>query len=154
MSRQQKGRRHRTVNRRPRPVGSGTPRLRGPAVRAGEAPAGGASASGAPTGGAASVEVPAAREEAGPLFSHASKDGGLGLPAARTWRQLALAGAAGATVEDLSATVGYQPPTIVRHLRGLSRYGMADQQGSRWRLTGKSQWDAAAEHGLPSRPTS
>ncbi|KUJ68061.1 hypothetical protein ACZ90_22740 [Streptomyces albus subsp. albus] len=84
----------------------------------------------------------------GPLFSTTSRNGGLGQSAARTWHQLESHGAAGATVEELCASVGYQPPTILKHLKGLARFGMAEERDGRWRPTGKSQWAAAAEHGL------
>ncbi|TDU05797.1 hypothetical protein EDD99_4329 [Streptomyces sp. 846.5] len=129
MSKSQKGRRHRTVNRRPRPVGSAA----GP-VRV-----------------AAPVPVPVekvAADGVGPLFQTAQRDGGLGLPAARTWRHLLESDRSGATVEEISATVGYQPQTIGRHVSGLLKYGMVRESEGRWYPTGKSQWNAAEEHGL------
>ncbi|MFC1400334.1 MULTISPECIES: hypothetical protein [Streptacidiphilus] len=130
MSKSQKGRRHRTVNRRPRPVGAAS----GP-VRVQRADS-------------AAATVPVVEEGVGPLFQTAVRDGGLGLPAARTWRHLLESDRGGATVEEISATVGYQPQTIGRHVNGLLKYGMVRESGGRWFPTGKSQWNAAEEHGL------
>ena len=132
MSKSQKGRRHRTVNRRPRPVGSAAGPLRAQKVE---------------SAAMAAVAVPA-EEGVGPLFQTAVRDGGLGLPAARTWRHLLESDRGGATVEEISATVGYQPQTIGRHVNGLLKYGMVRESEGRWFPTGKSQWNAAEEHGL------
>lgn len=134
MSKSQKGRRHRTVNRRPRPVRSavGPVPVPVPVTMVVKAEA-----------AVASVE-----EGVGPLFQTALRDGGLGLPAARTWRHLLESDRSGATVEEISATVGYQPQTIGRHVSGLLKYGMVRESEGRWYPTGKSQWNAAEEHGL------
>ena len=138
MSKSQKGRRHRTVNRRPRPVRSAVGPVQAQkaekAEKAVQVP---------------SVEAGAGPEEGvGPLFQTAVRDGGLGLPAARTWRHLLDSDRGGATVEEISATVGYQPQTIGRHVNGLLKYGMVRESEGRWYPTGKSQWNAAEEHGL------
>ena len=137
MSKSQKGRRHRTVNRRPRPVrtavGSAADPVQAPKVEK-------------------VVQAPSTKGEAGegvgPLFQTALRDGGLGLPAARTWRHLLESDRGGATVEEISATVGYQPQTIGRHVNGLLKYGMVRESEGRWYPTGKSQRNAAEEHGL------
>ena len=150
MSKSQKGRRHRTVNRRPRPVRSAV----GPvpvekAEMAEMAEMVAAVAAVEVLEVAASAEVPVSAEEGvGPLFQTALRDGGLGLPAARTWRHLLESDRSGATVEEISATVGYQPQTIGRHVSGLLKYGMVRESEGRWYPTGKSQWNAAEEHGL------
>jgi hypothetical protein len=131
MSKSQKGRRHRTVNRRPRPVRSAVGPVPVPV----------------PVEKVAVAEK-VAEEGVGPLFQTALRDGGLGLPAARTWRHLLESDRSGATVEEISATVGYQPQTIGRHVSGLLKYGMVRESEGRWYPTGKSQWNAAEEHGL------
>ncbi|MEY9840716.1 hypothetical protein [Streptacidiphilus sp. EB103A] len=137
MSKSQKGRRHRTVNRRPRPVGSaaGPVPVPVPVTKVVKAEA-------------AEAAVASVEEGVGPLFQTALRDGGLGLPAARTWRHLLESDRSGATVEEISATVGYQPQTIGRHVSGLLKYGMVRESEGRWYPTGKSQWNAAEEHGL------
>lgn len=152
MSKHKKGRKHRTVNRTPRPVGPAarrratTPRVR--SLIPPPAPAPAHTASSEPQG----PGEPAAREEpAGPVFYNSARNGGLGLHAARTWRQLDAAGSAGVSVDELCAAAGYQAPTITKHLKGLARYGLAEQHGDRWQPTGRSQWEAAAQHGLPVR---
>ena len=136
MSKSQKGRRHRTVNRRPRPVRSAVGPVPVPVpVRVTKVVK-------------AEAAVASVEEGVGPLFQTALRDGGLGLPAARTWRHLLESDRSGATVEEISATVGYQPQTIGRHVSGLLKYGMVRESEGRWYPTGKSQWNAAEEHGL------
>lgn len=154
MSKREKGRKHRTVNRTPRPVGAARqPTAVSPAPAA---PAAGMDRASersdvreAPRGPARAPSE--SKEEDGPLFYNRVSDGGLGHHAARTWHHVKLAGAEGTTVDELCQTVGYQPPTILKHLNGLARYGMAEQRGDRWHSTGKSQWQAASERGLPQR---
>ncbi|AXQ55351.1 MULTISPECIES: hypothetical protein [Streptomyces] len=148
-ARKQKGRRHRTVNRTPRPVtrtrppgsaGQGTGPAaptagahQAPAVRPAsgtttapppaqaQSPAPGASR----TGSAAPPEVPAE------VFAPVSA-GGLGRTAERSWRHLAAAGAKGAVLDEVSAAAGYQPATVTRHLEGLAERGFARLDGERW----------------------
>jgi hypothetical protein len=145
MSKSQKGRRHRTVNRRPRPVGSAA----GPVPVEVRVPVNQAEkAEKTEKTEKVAAAVASAEEGVGPLFQTAQRDGGLGLPAARTWRHLLESDRSGATVEEISATVGYQPQTIGRHVSGLLKYGMVRESEGRWYPTGKSQWNAAEEHGL------
>ncbi|WP_424215254.1 hypothetical protein ACN20G_26065 [Streptomyces sp. BI20] len=125
MSRRQKGRKHRSVNRTPRPVGPARTAL-----------------------------PPAPPEPAGPVFHNTARSGGLGLPAARTWQEVRTAGPGGATVTELAGAAGYQAATILKHLKGMTRFGLVEQRGERWFSTGKSQWTAAREHGLPARAAS
>ncbi|MFF8494357.1 hypothetical protein ACF06O_26335 [Streptomyces albidoflavus] len=145
-ARKQKGRRHRTVNRTPRPVtrtrppgsaGQGTGPA-APTATARQAPARPASgtttappparppAAEAPrTGSAPLPEVPA--EVFAPVGA-----GGLGRTAERSWRHLAAAGAQGAALDEVSAAAGYQPATVTRHLEGLAGRGLARLDGERW----------------------
>jgi hypothetical protein len=150
MSKSQKGRRHRTVDRTPRPVGTA---VRRPAGSTPVAPDAVESTPEVPDAVAPVPVAPAAsaEEAVGALFQTAVRDGGLGLPAARTWRHLLESDPAGATVEEISAVVGYQPQTIGRHVNGLLKYGMVRESGGRWYPTGRSQWNAAAQHG-PAAP--
>lgn len=148
-ARKQKGRRHRTVNRTPRPVtrtrppgsaGQGT----GPAAPAATPrpapatrPASGTTTAPSParaeppapeapgTGSAPFPEVPA--EVFAPVGA-----GGLGRAAERSWRHLAAAGARGAVLDEVSAAAGYQPATVTRHLEGLAERGLARLDGERW----------------------
>ncbi|NBM19669.1 hypothetical protein [Streptomyces sp. GC420] len=92
----------------------------------------------------------AAEEEDGPVFSTPTRDGGLGRPAARTWRRLRAADT-GTSVEVLSEAVGYQASTVLKHLQGLARFGLAERRDTLWHATDKCQWTAAAEHSLPVR---
>ncbi|MFC5724293.1 hypothetical protein ACFP1Z_29475 [Streptomyces gamaensis] len=102
MSKRQKGRRHRRVNRTPRPVG---PARRRPAAgRAAPPPA-----------AAAPPPVP-----------------DLGRHTARTWEGLRACGAAGASLDELSATVGYTERTILKHVNGLAGQGLAELRDDRW----------------------
>ena len=178
MSKRQKARKHRTVNRAPRPAaeaplpqhlevepGPGANHLLllerlslkfpppRPAARPAAAGAGAAARS--ESGAAAPVDpirnMLAFWEADGPVFYNSATNGGLGHHAARTWRQLRVYGAEGATVGDLCASVGYQARTILKHLSGLARYGLAVQEGERWHSTGKSQEAAADEHNLRRR---
>ncbi|MEV5510592.1 hypothetical protein [Streptomyces orinoci] len=104
MSRRQKGRRHRKVNRTPRPVGSSRPY----AVRP-------------------QAQPPQPRAVAPELGRHVI----------RTWDGLRSCGPGGASVADLSAAVGYQPRTILKHINGLVSQGLAEQRGDRWFATGE-----------------
>ncbi|WP_436738375.1 helix-turn-helix domain-containing protein [Streptomyces sp. BBFR102] len=145
-ARKQKGRRHRTVNRTPRPVtrsrlpgasGQGT----GPAAPAAASrtapsarPAPGPVAVGPP----AKARTPAPEASPTPLPGVPAEvfapvgAGGLGRTAERSWRHLAAAGAQGATLDEVSAGAGYQPTTVTRHLAGLAERGLARLDGERW----------------------
>ncbi|MEV4439398.1 hypothetical protein AB0K09_10305 [Streptomyces sp. NPDC049577] len=105
MSKRQKGRRHRRVNRTPRPVGSARPQ-------------------GSPQ---PAVRIPARTVP------------GLGRHEARTWDGLLAVGAAGASVEELCASVGYQARTILKHVNGLAGHGLAELRGDRWYATAETQ---------------
>lgn len=136
MSRNKKGRKHRTVNRTPRPRST-------PATESLATPA----HSRALEKATAAAQFMPFMEPDGPIFARRSRDGGLGHHAARTWRQLQAAGADGMTIEDLCAAVGYQSPTIRKHVEGLVRYELAKAIGDdAWAATDVSQWDAASKH--------
>ncbi|MGK5545172.1 hypothetical protein ACSNOH_10625 [Streptomyces sp. URMC 127] len=129
MSKRQKGRRHRRVNRTPRPVGAG--RLRAaaaaprPAVaRTASQPAGTA----APAAPAAPVAPAATAPPAVPAAPVAE----LGRHAARTWESLRTCGPEGASLEELCAAAGYQPRTVTKHVQGLADLGLAELRGERW----------------------
>lgn len=158
---QQKGRKHRRVNRTPRPVATGGQHHERPVSeqgRADDAPdldyvlrnMGYKRVPTQPTVRSA-LHEPASFETAGPVFYNKARDGGLGQHAQRTWDRLKDLRPRGATVEDLCETVGYTERAINKHLEGLSRYGLAEQREEQWFATSKSQWAAAKEHGLPDR---
>ncbi|MEW2577258.1 hypothetical protein [Streptomyces syringium] len=114
MSKRQKGRRHRKVNRTPRPVGSSRP---GP--------------SRAEPRAESRAEVrPEPRAEPRAVVSAGTPD--LGRHEARTWEGLRASGVEGATVDELCAAVGYQARTVLKHVNGLAAYGMAERRGDRW----------------------
>ncbi|MBO8186199.1 hypothetical protein [Streptomyces spirodelae] len=154
MSKRQKGRKHRRVNRTPRPVASatraraaratGTPGDLPDAPAPRPAPAPETSHGTAPTQTPApQANAPQAAAEAagtrtpqavGELFRTPVRDGGLGQSAGRTWERVREAGARGTTVEELAAAVGYQERTVLKHLQGLAEHGLAEQDGTdRWR---------------------
>ncbi|CAM5290812.1 hypothetical protein [Streptomyces abikoensis] len=122
MSKRQKGRRHRRVNRTPRPVGAG--RLR--AAAAAPRPAVARTAS-QPAGTAAPV-TPAAPPAPAPAAPVAE----LGRHAARTWESLRTCGPEGASLEELCTAAGYQPRTVTKHVQGLADLGLAELRGERW----------------------
>ncbi|MFD7029280.1 hypothetical protein ACFWAR_14720 [Streptomyces sp. NPDC059917] len=144
MSRRQKGRKHREVNRTPRPVGRAPLRLPGSSPRKRRPPA--ARAVEVATA-VAPVPAPAPAPEArgprdgdtgpAPVFTVPVSGGGLGLPAARTWQGLRGSGPAGASVAELCATAGFTAPTVVRHLRALADFGLArrSEGGQVWHPT-------------------
>lgn len=163
MSKLQKGRRHRKVNRTPRPVGPATraTATRATTVRTAPAPeqperapvpepASAPGSTSAPVAAsvpdpapapdavpapAASVPAPTRPPESlGALFRTPAREGGLGQSAARTWEEVRHAGSAGVTVEELAARVGYQSRTIAKHLLGLAEHGVVEQHApDRWR---------------------
>ncbi len=109
MSKRQKGRRHRRVNRTPRPVGSSRPHAARPESR------------------------PEPRAEARAVYKRQVP--GLGRHEARTWDGLRARGSGGASVDELCAAVGYQARTILKHVNGLADHGLAELRGDRWYAT-------------------
>ncbi|MFD6154003.1 hypothetical protein [Streptomyces sp. NPDC060243] len=155
--RQQKGRKHRQVNRTPRPVtrtgaarlvaaagGPERPRPAGtpdaPTTARTSTPAASAPPAPAPQDAPAAPEIPApARRtapvvEAGDLFAPAAA-GGLGRSAARTFAQLREGGPAGLALDELAERAGFQPNTVGKHLSGLAERGVAERRGDRWYAT-------------------
>ncbi|MEU2511251.1 hypothetical protein [Streptomyces syringium] len=113
MSKRQKGRRHRKVNRTPRPVGSSRP-------------------------GPSRAEPRAEQPRAEPRAVVSAGTAGtpdLGRHEARTWEGLRASGVEGASVDELCAAVGYQARTVLKHVNGLAAYGMAERRGDRWYAT-------------------
>lgn len=162
MSKRQKGRKHRTVNRTPRPrgpAGPRTPESTSPAATGGPATASTSAPAAAPgtepaSGHAPDAAHPASGETYGPVFTSPAREGGLGRPAARTWEALAETGEHGCTAEELSSAAGFTAATVRKHLTGLARYGLAERRDDRWFRTGKSQWDAVPEdHSAPAAPS-
>ncbi|MGP3986176.1 hypothetical protein [Streptomyces sp. 3N207] len=191
MSKRQKGRKHRKVNRTPRPVGSTTPAratratatsraaaTRAPAARPEaptprpapapeSAPAPAPETAPVPTSASApesaAASAPGSAAESAPtteavseLFRTPARDGGLGQSAGRTWDRVRAAGASGRTVEELSASVGYQERTVLKHLQGLAEHGLVERyDADRWRAlpTGGTggQGAAADEARVPQR---
>ncbi|MFF7730035.1 hypothetical protein [Streptomyces sp. NPDC008001] len=143
MSKRQKGRRHRRVNRTPRPVGAARPRSTAaapqtaspavpqPAAQVVAQPAGEPAAEAA----SRAVRQPAAGRPAeavaGAPVEQAAQPG-LGRHAARTWESLRTYGAAGASLEELCAAAGYQPRTVTKHVQGLADQGLAELRDERW----------------------
>lgn len=127
MGKHQKGRRHRRVNRTPRPV-SRTGRDRAaqgaPSVAAAPAPASVGDSLVLPSQGRpAAVPVP---EPGGSAFA-SKADGGLGHPARRTWSALRAAGTRESGVGELCEAVGFTERTVLKHLEGLAAHGLAVQ---------------------------
>ncbi|MFV8127270.1 hypothetical protein [Streptomyces syringium] len=114
MSKRQKGRRHRKVNRTPRPVGSSRP---GPSRAE-------------PRAESRAEARPEPRAEPRAVVSAGTPD--LGRHEARTWEGLRASGVEGASVDELCAAVGYQARTVLKHVNGLAAYGMAERRGDRW----------------------
>lgn len=144
MGKREKGRKHRRVNRTPRPVSrAGTDRS---AQRSGGAPVPGAVADGQgsvmlPPHERAGAGGAGAEPERSVFVSRA--DGGLGYPAQRTWSALRAAGARESGVEELCAVVGFTQRTVLKHLEGLAAHGLAVQgAGGGWAAAG-------AARGLP-----
>ncbi|MFJ4846754.1 MULTISPECIES: hypothetical protein [unclassified Streptomyces] len=137
--RNQKGRKHRTVNRTPRPVAAGAPVAGRPTVRPvspSSAPA--AAPAGGPAPVVAAVPVaPAPRSEQSPERRPEARpepqpEPALPRTALKTLEQLRAAGGDGTTIDDLSASVGYQPATIVRHIDTLVAAELVHQRDGRW----------------------
>ncbi|MCF3101076.1 hypothetical protein IPZ58_05725 [Streptomyces roseoverticillatus] len=136
MSKRQKGRRHRRVNRTPRPVGAARPRAMAAAVQAAVAPMAAQPAGAAAPAAPAASAAPAARRR--PLeretrpAAPAAPAAELGRHAARTWESLRTCGAAGASLEELCVAAGYQPRTVTKHVQGLADQGLAELRDERW----------------------
>ncbi|MEU1677119.1 hypothetical protein ABZ752_34580 [Streptomyces roseifaciens] len=149
MSKRQKGRRHRRVNRTPRPVGAAV-RRRSPAAAPQPAVAHTAAQSAAPAAARQPVAQkaperpleraaarPAARPAAVPERAAAERAAPpaapeLGRHIVRTWESLRTCGAAGASLEELCAAAGYQPRTVTKHVQGLVDQGLAELRDERW----------------------
>ncbi|MFE5870923.1 hypothetical protein ACFQ6V_20070 [Streptomyces roseifaciens] len=131
MSKRQKGRRHRRVNRTPRPVGTARPRAMAAAVAPMAAQPAGVAAPAAPAAPAASV-APTARQRPLEQETRPAAPAELGRHAARTWESLRTCGAAGASLEELCAAAGYQPRTVTKHVQGLVDQGLAELRDERW----------------------
>ncbi|MDJ0460522.1 hypothetical protein [Streptomyces sp. H27-C3] len=101
--RKQKGRRHRRVNRTPRPVTRTRP---------------------SESAGTGAVDEK--------IVFRPVQAGGIGRPAERTWQHLRTCGDTGASVDELSGVVGYQRATITRHVDGLAAHHLAQQRDGRW----------------------
>ncbi|MCC3775932.1 hypothetical protein [Streptomyces sp. UNOB3_S3] len=121
MSKRQKGRRHRRVNRTPRPVG---PSRRGPA-RPEPRPEHRSESR------AEACPEPRAEARPGPAPE-------LGRHEARTWDGLLARGAEGASVDELCVAVGYQARTILKHVTGLAGHGLAELRDERWYATAEA----------------
>ncbi|MFD3457557.1 hypothetical protein ACFWVC_35945 [Streptomyces sp. NPDC058691] len=134
--RHQKGRKHRTVNRTPRPVAATAPAAGRPASRPASSPAAAPVAAAPAAVPAPAVAVaapapaaPAPRSEQSP---EPQPEPALPRTALKTLEQLRAAGGDGTTVDDLSASVGYQPATIVRHIDTLVAAELVHQRDGRW----------------------
>ncbi|HET6861201.1 MAG TPA: hypothetical protein VFH94_29395 [Streptomyces sp.] len=130
--RKQKGRRHRQVNRTPRPVAR---------PRQADSVSTGVSTGVSPDAGPdVSTDVsPDIRTDVSPdirtdekLVFRPVQAGGIGRPAERTWQHLRTCGDTGASVDELSGVVGYQPATITRHVEGLAAHHLVQQRDGRW----------------------
>lgn len=146
--RHQKGRKHRTVNRTPRPVAATAPvdgrpasRPASPATALAAAPAGVPAPVVAPAPAAPAPVAPAPRSEQSPERGPGARpepaaerrpEPALPRTALKTLEQLRAAGGDGTTVDDLSAVVGYQPATIVRHIDTLVAAELVHQRDGRW----------------------
>ncbi|WP_058047689.1 hypothetical protein [Streptomyces roseifaciens] len=140
MSKRQKGRRHRRVNRTPRPVGAAVRRRSTaaapqPAV-AHTAAQPAASAVRQPVAQKAPeqpLERAAARRPAVPeRAARPAAAPELGRHIVRTWESLRTYGTAGASLEELCAAAGYQPRTVTKHVQGLADQGLAELRDDRW----------------------
>ncbi|MFF7209152.1 hypothetical protein ACFZAU_01285 [Streptomyces sp. NPDC008238] len=60
------------------------------------------------------------------------EESGLARTALKTLQQLRAAGSDGTTIDALSASVGYQPATIARHIDSLAAHHLVHQRDGRW----------------------
>ncbi|SNS21814.1 helix-turn-helix transcriptional regulator [Actinacidiphila glaucinigra] len=152
--RHQKGRKHRTVNRTPRPVApAGTavtgatatpPASPAPAVPSRTAATAPVPAPAAPPATSPVPTVPAPAPAPAPATAavpppagprpdaSGPEESGLARTALKTLQQLRAAGRDGTTIDALSASVGYQPATIVRHIDSLAAHHLVHQRDGRW----------------------
>lgn len=65
-----------------------------------------------------------------------AREGGLGRSAAQTWRHLQDRGPEGASLEELCEVVGYQQPTVAKHVSGLADHSLVQQRDGRWYAVG------------------
>ncbi len=160
MGKQKKGRRHRRVNRTPRPVMrmpnagralrqppsvAGKPDLVRPAEDSPHGPE--VSSQGRRTAGGTLDESTES------VFS-SQAEGGLGHPAQRTWSGLWAAGGQECSVEELCKVVGFTPRTIVKHLEGLAAHGLAARgAGGGWIAAELPQPYPPQERALPDPRT-
>ncbi|MFF4158046.1 hypothetical protein [Streptomyces sp. NPDC001678] len=129
MSKRQKGRRHRRVNRTPRPVG---PSRRG-AARPEPRPE--------HRGEHRGEQRHEPRQEGlveGRVAGRSKEIPALGRHEARTWDGLLARGAEGASVDELCLAVGYQARTILKHVTGLADHGLAELRDERWYATAEA----------------
>ncbi|MEC4019374.1 hypothetical protein [Streptomyces sp. H27-D2] len=160
MSKRRKGKKHRTINRTPRPVGSSQStrarraRTAAPAAVTDLAAAVAPVPDGGPAPARPEPQIPAPTRPGGPALSPveayaavftSARDGGLGRAASRTWQELEARGASGAPIEELTEAAGYQSPTVLKHLKGLTAHGMAEQRGDRWYTAAGSDATTADE---------
>ncbi|WP_394428235.1 helix-turn-helix domain-containing protein [Streptomyces sp. SGAir0957] len=126
-----KGRRHRTVNRTPRPVGPARTAARS---RADLTPAQDSERRQAPTVPAPATEAQHDGERGRGDAEVVAK---LNRTTHTTWTWLREAAPERAwTVEEVSEAVGFTPRTVTRHLQTLATHGLAAQDDSgAWRTT-------------------
>ncbi|MDX2644946.1 hypothetical protein PV341_15520, partial [Streptomyces sp. PA03-1a] len=60
------------------------------------------------------------------------EESGLARTALKTLQELRAAGSDGTTIDALSASVGYQPATIARHIDSLAAHHLVQQRDGRW----------------------
>ncbi|MDX2703496.1 helix-turn-helix transcriptional regulator [Streptomyces sp. PA03-6a] len=60
------------------------------------------------------------------------RTGRLARTALKTLQELRAAGSDGTTIDALSASVGYQPATIARHIDSLAAHHLVHQRDGRW----------------------
>ncbi|MEU4096262.1 hypothetical protein [Streptomyces sp. NPDC026673] len=143
--RHQKGRRHRTVNRTPRPVAPvSAAEAATPAVTPAPPPAPAPAPAPVPTPAPLPVPAPAPAPTPSPVPAPAAatvpppagprpeEAAGLARTALKTLQQLRAAGSDGTTIDALSASVGYQPTTIARHIDSLAAHHLVHQRDGRW----------------------
>lgn len=147
--RHQKGRRHRTVNRTPRPVApvsaaeAATPATPAATPAPPPAPAPGPAPTTPTTPAPLPVPAPAPAPTPSPVPAPAAvtvpspagprpEEAGLARTALKTLQQLRAAGSDGTTIEALSVSVGYQPATITRHIDSLAAHHLVHQRDGRW----------------------
>ncbi|MDT0450024.1 hypothetical protein [Streptomyces hesseae] len=138
MSKRQKGRRHRRVNRTPRPVGPSRHGAARPEPR--------------PEHRAEQRHEPRVEGRVEARVKARSKEvPALGRHEARTWNGLLARGAEGASVDELCLAVGYQARTIVKHVAGLADHGLAELRDERWYATAEALESAGRQPAAAGR---